>query len=513
MANQSQLTLLMPQENSAMNRKFSRRNDHNAPTNKQQKQRILEGKRLLKNRDYLGAAECYKQAGMMREAIDILEHNGFIKEAGGVLISMGHHARAGYVLARNKHFQEACDAFMKAGMYMEAATAAKSAANYSIASKLFLQAKQPIAAAGCFIKLKDFLSAARCFASSGGLVNAGKCYKVFIKMQPRKLSLLQDSDRHNIYRCLLSNDPSVLLTRGLRNTDLFARLVLHHMTKDHTKMVIFLLKQGDASDHNRIMSIVNYSQPYPKTLAQCFLMANKPEYAGFIYEKIGNLPKAAEAFEAAGIRKRALTLYRQTANAEAVRRLTNKAPPTEPAATKILARQSDESPKSQKASSLPPAKAAPAQSPGNDDGPSVRSCQNSTPPKSYYLANLFMALTRLDCDILWEFGMIRNLKKGELLYDGKTPADFMAIILKGKLQIHKPGEAVLEESDCLGELALMSTISQTLQVSALTTAEIYCVNHDEFMAFADENGYLAQKISQTFLSNLVEDNPSIMNVA
>ena len=497
-----------------MNRKFSRRNDHNAPTSRQQKQRLIEGKRLLKNRDYLGAAECYKQAGMMREAIDILEHNGFIKEAGGVLISMGHHARAGYVLARNKHFQEACDAFTKAGMYMEAATAAKSAANYSIASKLFLQAKQPIAAAGCFIKLKDFLSAARCFASSGGLVNAGKCYKVFIKMQPNKLSLLQDSDRHNIYRCMLSNDPSVLLTRGLRGTKLFAQLVLNHMTKENTKMVLFLLKQGNADDHNRILSMVNYSQPYPKTLAQCFFMAKKPEFAGFIYEKIGDLPKAAEAFEAAGIRKRALTLYRQTANAEAVRRLTNKTAPAEPAATKILARQSDERPKSPKASSLAPAKAPPTkQSSGSDDGPSVRSCQNSSPPKSYYLANLFMALTRLDCDVLWEFGMIRNLKKGELLYDGKTPADFMAIILKGKLQTHTPSEAVLEESDCLGEFALMSTISQTLKVSALTTAEVYCVNHDEFMAFADENGYLAQKISQTFLSNLVEDHPSIMNVA
>ena len=503
---------------------YSRRNDKDLPTSKVQRINIQAAKKYIAEQQFEKAAACYERAGLTREAIDLLERNGLVNQAAEVLIKMGNYQRAGYLLARNNHFMKACEAFIKAKMLTEAATAAKKALRFDVASQLFLDAKQPLAAAKCFVQTKNFLSAARCFSLSNHLVNGGKCYSLFLKHQPNAVQQLNETDHMYIYRCLLQREWSPIIIKGILGTKFFAALTIQLLSTEATKesllLIKLLLQHAQDDDLNKLISSINYSLPYVKPLASYLALAHQLKFAGIIWERTEDYERAALAFEQAGVYPRALKLYQQLGNFEAIKQIKAKtqAPKALQSNQRIIQSPRPTNPPMSPMSLMARSRTAqptPLSPPKNLAQPSpvtIRNCSAIRPPKPYYLAHIFVDLNRNECDLLWEYGILREITANTKLYSPPEPAEFMAIILQGKLQTTlKP--FYYHESDCLGELTMLTQTSQIIEAHATTFTQVFCLAHEEFKQFAYDHPTVAYKITAAYLSYLTETHRSILNVA
>ena len=487
--------------------------DQNDYLTKTQKKALQTAKQFIANKQYKQAAATFKQAEMMREAIDVLEHHGYISQAAEVLVSMNNYPRAGYLLARNRHFMEASEIFQKAGMIIEAATAAKEGEHYDVASELFMDAKQPLAAAECYIKVRDFLKAARCFASSDVLDNAAKCYRLFLKHNPNSAEMIQETDHFHIFRCLLNGEKSPALAKAIRGTRFFPLLIKQLAGHQKQEIIIMLLKLASEEDLNGLIASLNYTEPYILHLAVWLGHARQMKFAGYIWERTQHYDRAAMAFEQGGVYRRAITLYQQLGNIEAIKRIqaTIDSPQKNITSNRIIRSSSKNIPRhSSQTPQKPAIKKAQKPQPQKKPKPkkkkaisdiTIKSCSSLTPPKPYYLAHIFVDLTRLECNQVWEYGTIREISKNAQLYSKAQPIEFMSIVLKGQLTDHKNH---FEESDCIGELTMFSEVKQHLEIFAAIPTDVFCLTHEEYLSFAYDHPNLAFKISTAFLNHLVE---------
>ena len=311
---------------------FTRRSDQNIPHDKEKKKAIDGARQFIKKKNYIQAAHLYETAGLHRNAISVLEDHGLIKEAAGVLIRLQNFSRAGFLYARNKYYQEAMTTFKKAQMPLEAATAARAGQLYKEAAKLFLKAQLPLPAAQCLIKQKDFLGAARCFAMIKKWREVSQCYKLVSRQHSKNpSSYLTDQDRHHIFFCLTNGDfSSDLFKLMLNSRNYFPRLIIQLCHQNQVKALLYMLKLAQKNDLNDLISKINYGQPYAKSLAEYLAQSHHMRFAGYIWERSGDLSRAATAFEQAKDYKRAITLYHRTGNSQAIEALKARVKKKEP---------------------------------------------------------------------------------------------------------------------------------------------------------------------------------------
>ena len=142
----------------------------------------------------------------------------------------------------------------------------------------------------------------------------------------------------------------------------------------------------------------------------------------------------------------------------------------------------------------------------------IQSCGSLKPPKSFYLAHLFVDLQRDECDQLWQFGVVRHLEKEEAVYSKRYKDPCFVVVLKGSLKSRKEN-MTYEASDCFGELYILSDTPSTSDIVSSTNSQIFCLNQQEFSAFSFEYGHQVFKIFKSYLNHCLEDNENFLKQA
>lgn len=470
---------------------YSRRGDQNIPQNQAQQLSYQAAKRAIAAQQYTTAAEHFLRGGMNREAIEVLEHHGFVTEAAHILMQMNNYPRAGFLLARNRHFIRACEAFQHAGMLTEAAMAAKKAKRLDIAAQLYVQANQPLNAAQCFLKTSQLLQAARCFAVvKQHQAQAASCYALLLQRHGHEM--LTTVDHTNIYRCLRTCHTSPQLIHGILGTKYFAPLTTFLLQQSPHKNILVLIRHllKHASHHelNHLITTINPTASYAKSLGSHLAAAHQFARAGLLWERTGDFERAAEAFQQAGQPRRAHKLLHQR----------SPAAPTRKAA----------------ASQAPTPSLELAQPAARERRPAVtiRNCSTTKPPKSYYFAHIFVSLHHKECNTLWEYGILKELQPPTKLYSAREPAGHMSIILNGQLKETRT-QRYLGESECLGELTLFTTAPRAIAAYATRPTLVFCISPEEFKQFALDQPSSAYKITTAYLSYLTETYTDLLGAA
>ncbi|MCY4381177.1 MAG: hypothetical protein OXC40_06390 [Proteobacteria bacterium] len=491
---------------------FSRRSDKNASLTKEQKQAQAYAKKLINKKQIRQAATILDRAQLFREAVSVFEEHGYVKEAAGILIRIGAVQRAGFLLARNKYYLDACVVFQRAGLFNEAATAAQSSKNFKLAAELFKKSKKPVAAAKCHLLSEKFLLAARCYVEAFDYLNASRSFVLFREKYQKSWqpSLMTDNDRQHIVECIIRGFGSISLIQMLRNSTAMSQLIIHIAQKNQQKILIALIRYATAKDIERVVSKINYSLNYAKTLAHLLYRNNHPKFAGYVFERLGESYLAAQAFEECGQYQRALSLFHLTGHEAECERLKKKM---------ANLNQTNEEQHEQKADVIkkPPPNQTPHIkpevnqitktehiTPKSFSQCTLKSCVDLKAPKSFYFTYLFSELTKYECNDLWQFGMVRYVKKGEVLWQTSTNPMF-GIVLKGSL-IHKKKQEIFRHSDCFGEILIFSDIKVNMAIIAQLESEVFCLNRDEFTLFADKFGGHAYKLYKAYMNHMIGRN-------
>lgn len=478
---------------------YSRRGDQNIPQNKAQQLSYQAAKRAIAAKQYTTAAEHFLRGGMNREAIEVLEHHGFVTEAAHILMDMNNYPRAGFLLARNRHFIRAYEAFQHAGMFTEAAMAAKKANRFDIAAQLYVRAGQSLNAAQCYLKTGHLLKAARCFALvKKHQAQAASCYALLVQRQGR--AVLTPLDHANIYRCLREHHTSPQLIHGILGTKYFAPLTIFLLKQSPHKNILVLirglLKHATHHELNHLITTINPTASYAKSLGSHLAAAHQFAWAGQLWERTGDFERAAGAFQQAGQRQRANQLLR------------GRSPrPSEPSrAAPQSQRRMVASPPSR---NKPQAAARPRR---QLPAVTIHNCSTTKPPKSYYFAHIFVSLHHKECNELWEYGILKELQPPTKLYSSHEPAGHMSIILSGQLKETRT-QRYIEESECLGELTLFTTTPRVIAAYATRPTLVFCISPEEFKQFALDQPSSAYKITTAYLSYLTETHGEILGAA
>lgn len=266
-----------------------------------------QAQKLLKQGKILPAAQILEQIGLPRDAITALESAGLIHDAAKILMRMQRHNRAGVVYARHGMWDHAAKCFKMANMPLEVAKCYREAGDFAQALEFFEKAGRHEDAAACCIQLNDLQRAGRSLIAAGQTEKAMNIYAKFVDEQYNPATLEFAPEELSLLVTMLSNGhgletriPEILATRNRLISPIFAVA-----RSGNIRAAANLLNRAGPDIGPAIIAEINYQDGTAEGVAQTFLAANAPEYAGMVYERMGSFEAAGDAFESANEFERA----------------------------------------------------------------------------------------------------------------------------------------------------------------------------------------------------------------
>ena len=131
--------------------------------------------------------------------------------------------------------------------------------------------------------------------------------------------------------------------------------------------------------------------------------------------------------------------------------------------------------------------------------------------------SMFEGYTSYGLDVLLERGVIAELAEGQALYREGDPADFVALVVSGKVDLYldsEGGEQPLPAagpSRLLGELAVLAGASRVMSARAAEPTVVLKWNADAFHRLLNNDAELSQRMFRETFRSIVEERQSLVS--
>ncbi len=131
--------------------------------------------------------------------------------------------------------------------------------------------------------------------------------------------------------------------------------------------------------------------------------------------------------------------------------------------------------------------------------------------------SMFEGYTSYGLDVLLQRGVIAELSKGEPLYKEGDPADFVALVISGKVDLYvesESGEQALPSagpSRLLGELAVLAGANRVMSARAAEPTVVLKWNADAFRRLLGNDAELSQRMFRETFRSIVEERQSLVS--
>ena len=125
---------------------------------------------------------------------------------------------------------------------------------------------------------------------------------------------------------------------------------------------------------------------------------------------------------------------------------------------------------------------------------------------------LFDGLTEESLKKIWEKGVYKGFKHGEVIVrEGEEGEEFF-VIIKGKVEVSSGGSviAVLDEGEFFGEMALLEDMKRSATVKAIEDTELFVLNRSGFEELLKANPKAGLKILKTLSNRLRKSNERVI---
>lgn len=131
--------------------------------------------------------------------------------------------------------------------------------------------------------------------------------------------------------------------------------------------------------------------------------------------------------------------------------------------------------------------------------------------------SMFDGYTSYGLDVLLERGVIAELAAGQALYKEGDPADFVALIISGKVDLYvesETGEQPLPSagpSRLLGELAVLAAANRVMSARAAEPTVVLKWDADAFRRLLGSDAELSQRMFRETFRSIVEERQSLVS--
>src|SRR5215471_1983535 len=130
---------------------------------------------------------------------------------------------------------------------------------------------------------------------------------------------------------------------------------------------------------------------------------------------------------------------------------------------------------------------------------------------------LFKGYTADGAKRILSAGQIKEVPAGQILFKEGDPAEFVLLVLKGKLQVYveRHGkDMVLTDalpSTIIGELAVLCGLTRSASVRVLEDSTVLQWDDEDFRGLLSKDVFLSQRIFRESLRTLIEKERSFIN--
>lgn len=288
-----------------------------------EKKLYKESQRLLNEGKVAPAARILEQLNMPREAIQCLEDQGYIDDAARILMRLQRPNRAGVIYARHGQWDKAAQCFKIANMPLEVGKCARQANNPIMAAEYFEKAGYLIDAAKCYLDCKDYLRAARLFlrGNETGLAMASFSHLA----GSRNCESISDPELKIIIDNMGKSPSDAGLADIIAQRNKLPEAIIELCRKGLIDSARELYIRATADIGPQLLAEIDYFAPPAKELANLLATLGKGQYAGIVYERMGDYAKAASTFENAHDYSRAAYCYERVRNTQKAKEMKAKA--------------------------------------------------------------------------------------------------------------------------------------------------------------------------------------------
>ena len=129
---------------------------------------------------------------------------------------------------------------------------------------------------------------------------------------------------------------------------------------------------------------------------------------------------------------------------------------------------------------------------------------------------MFEGYTSYGLDVLLEQGVIAELSAGQTLYKEGDPADFVALVISGKINLYvdsEDGEQALPSAGpgrLLGELAVLAGAGRVMSARAAEPSVVLKWSANAFHRLLSNDAELSQRMFRETFRSIVEERQSLL---
>ena len=127
-----------------------------------------------------------------------------------------------------------------------------------------------------------------------------------------------------------------------------------------------------------------------------------------------------------------------------------------------------------------------------------KSCTKISPPRSFYLCSLLVDLNRMECEELWNFGLVSYFEQGITVCSKNNNLKSYIVVLEGILydnQNHKE----YSPSSSFGELSILSDHQINMSVETKSQAQLFVLERSRYEKFCISHPKIAVRIFKSYI--------------
>jgi tetratricopeptide (TPR) repeat protein len=131
--------------------------------------------------------------------------------------------------------------------------------------------------------------------------------------------------------------------------------------------------------------------------------------------------------------------------------------------------------------------------------------QSNNAPKSFFQSGLWIDLTGVECQKIWDRGEVIDIGKGDIVVSDKENSPGLYVLLSGTVSAQSShSQSTLSAGDYFGDLASFAEISNSCSYSTLETSKLWLIKTNELEDLMEEDGVIARKVYKTFTTDLLK---------
>jgi len=289
-----------------------------------------EARALAKKGQLAQAAEVYRDAGELDQAVTILEEEGAFERAAEIRREQGDLEACARFYLRAERSDLAARAWADAGQFAKAGRCHEERDQFGLAGELYEQAGLWKEAAGCYERIEFHRQAAKAYVKCRAWEQAGRCLEAVVIEEFSRVA--SDPGKRKERRKLVLQSAKLYKEAGklgraqdiLEKGECYAHAGKIAMERDRLEEAAELFLRGDdperaavalrqlgrEADASRLLGEWHRDRGNDEEAARLLMAAGEHDQAGDLYRNLGEFLRAGECFEVAGDQGSAAEMYR-----------------------------------------------------------------------------------------------------------------------------------------------------------------------------------------------------------